>query len=88
MLLDKNEALLCVKIPADLLPTWIKYCRRCGYTQSRIIRMAIADSIYKDPHASNAELAMAARIDEFGYGYDPRGVPEQPNDGGEEKKAE
>ena len=88
MLLDKNEALLCVKIPVDLLPTWIQYCRRWGYTQSRVIRMAIADSIYKDTTATDKELAMAARIEEFGYGYDPRGVQEQPNDGGEEKGAE
>lgn len=80
MLLDKNEALVCFKIPADLIGPWIAYCRRWGYTQSRMIRAAIAEYINMDNTATDKELAMAARICEYGYGYDPRGPAEQPND--------
>ena len=80
MLLDKNEALICFKIPADLIGQWIAYCHRWGYSQSRMIRSAIAEYINMDNTATDKELAMAARICDYGYGYDPRGPAEQPND--------
>ena len=77
MLIGENEAAICFKIPRDLIGPWIAYCNRCGYTQSRMIRMAIGEYINMDHTATDKELAMAARISEFGYGYDPRGPAEQ-----------
>ena len=77
MLVGTNEAAIVFKIPRDLIAPWIAYCNKYGYTQSRMVRSAIGQFIYSDDDASDAELAMAARISDFGYGYDPRGPQEQ-----------
>lgn len=77
MLIGDNGAAVCFKIPRDLVAPWIAYCNRWGYTQSRMIRSAIAEYINMDNTATDSELAMAARICDFGYGYDPRGPAEQ-----------
>ena len=77
MLIGENEAAICFKIPRDLMAQWIGYCRRYGYTQSRMVRSAIAEYINLDPSSTNQDLAMAARIADYGYGYDPRGPAEQ-----------
>lgn len=77
MLIGENEAAICFKIPRDLIGQWIGYCNRFGYTQSRMIRSAIAEYINRDESATDKELVMAARFADFGYGYDPRGPAEQ-----------
>ena len=75
--LASNQAAIVFKIPADLLPAWILYCRRNGKTQSRMVREAIAYLIDNDNSATDKELAMAARMQDYGYPYDPRGIAEQ-----------
>lgn len=77
MLIDDNQAAIVFKIPRDLIGDWILYCRRHGFTQSRMVRSAIGEFINQDSTATNKELAMAARLVDYGYGYDPRGPAEQ-----------
>lgn len=77
MYLESGQAAIVFKIPADLLPGWIMYCRRHGKTQSRIVREAIGYLIDNDQTATDKELAMAARMVDYGYQYDPRGIAEQ-----------
>lgn len=77
MYIDENQAAICFKIPRDLMSQWIGYCNRHGYTQSRMIRMALGWFIESDNTASNEELAMGARLVDYGYNYNPRGLEEQ-----------
>lgn len=77
MYLESGQAAIVFKIPADLLSGWIMYCRRHGKTQSRVVREAIGYLIDNDASATDKELAMAARMQDYGYQYDPRGIAEQ-----------
>lgn len=77
MYIGENQAAIVFKIPRDLIGQWILYCNRHGYTQSRMVRTALGSFIESDNTASDAELAMGARLIDYGYDYNPRGDAEQ-----------
>nr|CDL67067.1 unnamed protein product [uncultured bacterium] len=55
------------KLPDYLVTQFAQWCIRHGLTQAGAIRAAIADYIYNDETATNAELALAAQIEELPF---------------------